>query len=718
MKKWIIKEYDRELVEKLKSSLGLAHTTAVILANRGIKSCQEASKFLNNRYNNFFSAFLMKDMKKGVDRIIKAVNSKERIMIYGDYDVDGVTSTTVLYKYLRSIGANAEYYIPSRTGEGYGLNENVIKSFSQREGRLIITVDTGITALNEVEFALSCGVDTVVTDHHECHEHLPNACAVINPKRPDCTYPFKELAGVGVVFKLLCALDEQFFAHSETEAITKICDEYSDLVAIGTIADVMPIMSENRVIVGVGLQRIEHTANFGLKALIEESGVNNYKGKSRKITSAAIGFIIAPRINAAGRIGSAVRAVEMFLAQDMASARHIAIELCATNKQRQLMENDIVESAVAKIEKDYDFENDRVIILDDDTWHHGVIGIVASRLTERYNLPAILISFKNEGLENGLDVGKGSGRSIKGLDLNKALTHCSDLLLKYGGHELAAGLSIERKNLDAFKKKINDYARAILTPQMLQKSIVLDCEIQKEDVNFKTMDEINSLEPYGCANPVPLLCFSGATILNITPLADNKHTKLLLQSGDMTINALFFGMPATSLRYFAGDKIDIACNLDVNNFQNQKQLQFVIRDIRLSACMTEYFEYKKQMYFQSENDSACPINQLVIPSREDFKEIYSALCRLVQGEGETVDVTYLCRLLSQRKPKRFDLHKLLIALDVLNELGIIDAASPDGMRTDTRNIKINPYTAKTALDSSLKLRNLKARASNTIIEQR
>jgi len=661
MKKWIIREYDKELVAELERKLSIRHTTAVILANRGIKSCDEAHRFLNKRYNSFYNSFLMKDMNVGVKRIISAVNQRQKIMVYGDYDVDGVTSTTVLYKYLRSIGGMAEYYIPSRTGEGYGLNKGVIKEFSERGGKLIITVDTGITALEEVAYAGECGVDVVVTDHHECREVLPNACAVINPKRPDCEYPFKELAGVGVVFKLLCAVDQMFFARGELESVNKICENYSDLVAIGTIADVMPVMSENRVIVGTGLEHIEHTSNLGLRALIEESGV---KDKSRKVTAASIGFIIAPRINAAGRIGNAVRAVEMFLAEDMTSARHIAIELCATNKQRQLVENDIIESAIAKIEKEHDFENDRVIILDDDTWHHGVIGIVSSRITERYNLPSILISFKNEGYEAGVDAGKGSGRSIKGLDLNKALAHCSELLLKYGGHELAAGLSIERENLSAFKKKINDYAREILTPEMLRQSITLDCEIKKEDVNFKTMDEINSLEPYGCANPVPLLYFSGATILSVTSLAENKHTKLFLQNGDMTINALFFGMPATSLKYYAGDKIDIACNLDVNNFRNQKQLQFIIRDIRLSSDMTEYFAYKLSMYRQTEIQRNLPVSQTVIPVRDDFKEVYGILCKIHESGETTVDFIQLCRMLSQKRPKRFDLHKLLIIADV------------------------------------------------------
>lgn len=288
--------------------------------------------------------------------------------------------------------------------------------------------------------------------------------------------------------------------------------------------------------------------------------------------------------------------------------------------------------------------------------------------------------------------------------------------MKYGGHELAAGLSIERANLAAFKKKINDYAREILTPQMLQKSITLDCEIRKEDVNFKTMDEINLLEPYGCANPVPLFCFSGATILSITSLADNKHTKLFLQNGDMTINALYFGMPASMLKYFAGDKIDIACNLDVNNFQNQKQLQFIVRDIRLSSSLNEYFAYKKQVYIQCEKDISLPINQSVVPSRDDFKEVYQALCRLTQSEGETVDLTCLCRMLSQKKPRRFDLHKLFIIIDVLDELGIITARPDDDEKIELKKITINPYTSKTALDSSAKLRLLKSRVSDTIIE--
>lgn len=716
MKNWIIREYDKGLVEEFEATLGLEHTTAVILANRGIKSCDHASRFLNKSYTNFFNPFIMKDMKTAVNRIISAVNLKQGIMIYGDYDVDGVTSTTVLYKYLVSIGASAEYYIPSRTNEGYGLNNKVIKAFSQRGGKLIITVDTGITALDEVKFASSCGVDTIITDHHECREVLPNACAVVNPKRPDCSYPFKELAGVGVVFKLLCGLDEVFFARSEMETVSKICQQYGDLVAIGTIADVMPIMSENRVIVSVGLASIEHTSNLGLKALIEESGVNNYKGKSRKITSAAIGFIIAPRINAAGRIGNAIRAVELFLADDSDTAHQIACELCETNKQRQLVENDIIESAIEKIASQHDFTRDKVIILDDDNWHHGVIGIVASRLTERYNLPSILISFKNEGLENGKDVGKGSGRSIKGLDLNQALCHCSDLLVKYGGHELAAGLSIERENLAAFKEKINRYADSVLTSQMLEKTIVLDCEISNRDVTFKTMDQMSLLEPYGSANPVPLLCFSGSTILSITPLAENKHTKLLLQNDNLTINALFFGMQATSLKYVVGDKIDIACNMDINNFQNQKQLQFVIRDIRLSSSLKDYFEYKKQMYLLCEKDVTSPVNPSVIPTREDFKEIYLLLRKMTENNCQEIDLTYLCRLLSQKKAKRFDLHKLLISVDIMHELSLIDMQTPDPKKIELKLITIKPYTSKTSLDCSSKLRNLKSRVSQTIIE--
>ncbi|MBQ9941217.1 MAG: single-stranded-DNA-specific exonuclease RecJ [Clostridia bacterium] len=712
MKNWIIREYDKELVDELKNRMGLQHTTAVILANRGIKSCDEAQRFLNKRYNSFFSAFLMKDMNLAVERIIAAVNGRQKIMVYGDYDVDGVTSTTVLYKYIRSIGGIAEYYIPSRTGEGYGLNKGIIKEFAESKGKLIITVDTGITALEEVDYAAECGVDVVVTDHHECREILPKASAVINPKRHDCNYPFKELAGVGVVFKLICAIDEVFFARSELESINKICDEYSDLVAIGTIADVMPVMSENRVIVDTGLEHIEHTSNWGLKALIEESGV---KDKSRKITSAAIGFIIAPRINAAGRMGNAIRAVEMFLAEDMTAARHIAIELCATNKQRQLVENDIIESAIAKIEAEHDFENDRVIILDDDTWHHGVIGIVSSRITERYNLPSILISFKNEGYEGGEDIGKGSGRSIKGLDLNLALAHCSELLLKYGGHELAAGLSIEKANLDAFKKKINDYAREKLTTEMLNKSIVLDCEIKSEDVNFKTMDEINFLEPYGCANPVPLFYFAGSTILSVTPLAENKHTKLLLQNGNITINALFFGMPATSLKYYIDDKIDIACNLDVNNFRNQKQLQFVIRDIRISSDLTDYFSFKIKSYLECKNNPDAPVSASVIPSRDEFKEVYAVICKNGETCESTIDLIQLCRQLSQKRPKRFDLHKLFIIFDVFKELNII-GYTEDNANPEIRRVKVNPYAAKNPLENSMLLRSLKSRAVYTHIE--
>ena len=469
-KNWILRSADDpkldSVINQISIALGINPIVAKLLYNRGYEDIASAKSFIYMESEMLSDPFLMKDIEKGLDAVKAAIDNKVKITVYGDYDVDGVTSVCTLYLYLKSLGADVEYYIPNRAGEGYGVSCGAIDSIHATGSGLIITVDTGITANEEVEYAKTLGIDFIITDHHECRADIPAAVAVINPHRPDCDYPFKELAGVGVVFKFICAYEERILGKKRRAAAENIFSQFADLVAIGTIADVMPLRDENRIIVRYGLSMMENTERVGLAALIEAASAKNEtqrnfnKKKKSKITSGYIGYTIAPRINAAGRIKTASMAVELFLSEDKNEAVKIAEELCRTNKERQAEENNIMREAYSKIEK-YDIENNPVIVLDADNWHHGVIGIVSSRITEKFSRPSILVSFEgNEGSEACADdVGKGSGRSIKGMNLVDALCYCSDHLVKFGGHELAAGLSVTRGELANFISKINEYAR-------------------------------------------------------------------------------------------------------------------------------------------------------------------------------------------------------------------------------------------------------------------
>ena len=457
--KYIENEETKSIIRDIARENNISDICASLIYNRGYKNAEDASKFLNFDDIVMHSPFLLKDINKAIERIQRALQNNERIVIYGDYDVDGVTSVTMLYLYLKELGAQVSYYIPNRIGEGYGLSTDAIQMLSSYGVTLIITVDTGVTAVKEVEFASTVGIDVIVTDHHECQPVLPNAVAVINPHRDDCSYPFKSLAGVGVIFKVICAFETLNFytRDKEAEAVKSIYYRFADLAAIGTIADVMPITDENRMIVKFGLAMLEKTDRIGLQSLMEAASwgsnpnvrpvVENStkKSKPRRINSTYIGFTIAPRINAAGRISSATKAVELLLSEDKELSERLAYELCEINYQRQIEENKIAEEVYEKIEKELDVNSQKVIVVCDDEWLQGVIGIVSSKITDKYGLPSILISFAGEsiGTPSALDIGKGSGRSIKGFNLVDALSNSQELLVKFGGHELAAGLSIK-----------------------------------------------------------------------------------------------------------------------------------------------------------------------------------------------------------------------------------------------------------------------------------
>ena len=625
-------------IDRLARDLNISRVVASLIFNRGYSDAVSGRSFMNPTEEILHDPFLMKDMDKAVRRISEAVETGERITVYGDYDVDGVTSVTLLYLYLKSLGADVNYYIPLRAKEGYGVSCIAIDTLKERGTQLIITVDTGITANREVEYAKELGIETVVTDHHECHGELPKACAVVNPHRPDCSYPFSELAGVGVVFKLVCGYEIFRCAGTNAvEAVRNICSQYIDLVAVGTVADVMPLVDENRVIVKLGLSSIDEGARIGLAALIEAAnnssltrpagGVAEKNTKKRKINSGYISFSLAPRINAAGRISSASKAVELLLAEDAESASRLAEELCEINLIRQREENSIAEQAYKMIEETHDFERDKVIVLENDTWQQGIIGIVSSRITEKYGLPSILISFDGatDGDSDPHDVGKGSGRSVKGMNLVDALDHCREHLVQFGGHELAAGLSVMRCNIGDFRKKINDYARKSLSDDLFVMKLEADCEIAAEELSMEIVDEISMLEPFGVANQTPAFLVRNMTLERVISMGAGKHTKLMLSSEGKSYTAVCFGMSASTMNFHFGEKVDLLCQLAINEFRGQKSLQLIVQDIRLAPSLEEKYGRERVRYKEIIDGAALRHSEDVIPTRADVAHVYKFL---------------------------------------------------------------------------------------------
>ena len=717
-KKWIVTNYDTEQVARLSKELALSPLCAKLLIRRGYTDTNTAKRFLSKDIAGFHSPFLMKDMEKSTEIVKNSMNSGDKTLIWGDYDVDGVTASTILYKYFKSLGFDVDYYIPRRLDEGYGLNSDAIQEFAKNGGKLLITVDCGITADEEILFAKKSGIKVIVTDHHECRETLPQADAIINPKRHDCNYPFKELAGVGVAFKFICACEMAIKRLSHREALELALENYADFTSIGTIADVMPISDENRLIVNRGLIDISNTTNIGLSALIDDAGVYSKSYKKKKISSTTIGFVLAPKINAAGRMGTSRSAVDLFLTNSREKAIELAEQLTQINKERQTLENIILTQAIEKIEKEFDFDNDKVIILSDNDWHHGVIGIVASRVTEKYNLPTILISFKNEGHEITENLGKGSGRSIRGFNIVDALNKCSDILLKFGGHELAAGLSIDRKHFDEFKKRMNLYAEEAFRHIDSSKSIDVDCKVTSEEITVETATEISKLEPFGLSNPVPIFCSDNMFISSIVSIGENKHTKITLKKDGKYFVALFFGRPAETLQYMEGDLVDVVFNIDVNNFKNQQTVQMIIRDIRLSFDQLRRIDAGYTRYNQISINTSLPVKSYEIPTREDFKAIYTLLrniCSESSGYEFDANISYLIRLAKKRFGIDISFFKALVIFDVFSEVGIFTSRqshTDEYTRVINKDSFIDGASRKTDLSSTRIMQQLISRISN------
>jgi len=562
-KLWTCNSISEIDVKRISDKANIPKLIAKVLLNRGIDDCEKIRKFIDPSVEDLYDPFLMKDMDRAVERMKTALAKKEKIVVYGDYDVDGITSTSILIDFLSRLGATCDFYIPDRVDEGYGISIPAIDKIRQMDSSLIITADCGITAVDEVKYIKECGMDIIITDHHECTGVLPDAHAVVNPHRPDCTYPFKELAGVGVVYKFIHALCIEM-------SLGDIHQDYIDLVTLGTVADVVPLLDENRIIVKYGIPKIENTSNIGLKALINNSGLEN-----KKITSTLISFVLAPRINAAGRLGDAGRGVRLFTTKDEKEAFSIALELNEENRNRQDMESHILSEAISVIETKVDLEREKVIVAAGESWHHGVIGIVASKITERYYRPCLLLS-----VENG--VCKGSGRSIEGFNLFKALEHCSSLLTKYGGHELAAGLSLEYGNLDQFKRMINEYADNVLKDEDLIPRIRIDASIDKQDISMDSVKALAVLAPFGAGNPEPVFSYDKLKISDIRTVGEDKHLKLWLQDNGFYTEAIGFNMGTLINEFNAGDLLDVAFSLEINSWNSNEKVQFNLKDIKLN----------------------------------------------------------------------------------------------------------------------------------------
>ena len=558
-KKWECHVADEEKVKKIAKEYNLSTLLAKILVNKNLLEKQEIDLFLNPTRHDFHNPFLMPDMEKAVERIIKAIENKEKMIIYGDYDVDGITSITVLKQFLLERNANVSEYIPNRLEEGYGLNKNAIQKIVEEGNNLMITVDCGISGIEEIEYANSLGLETIVTDHHEPGEILPNALAVVDAKRKDNQYPFNQLAGVGVSFKLIQALSQKL--NLEEKEYLK----YLDIVCVGTISDIVPLVDENRVIAKLGLKLVEVTKNIGLKTLLEVSG---YK----QVDSTTISFGLAPRINACGRIGKAQEALQLFLTENKDEAKQIAERLNEYNKQRQEIEKEIFEQAREQVENEK--QEKQVLVLGSDGWHHGVIGIVASKITELYFKPSILICFEGED-------GKGSGRSIPGFDLYEALSKCNTYLEKYGGHSMAVGVGVKKENFEKFKEDFEKYAQNSNICDIIP-VIPIDEEISLQDVSLKAVQELSLLEPFGEANKMPVFLYKNLKIHSIRTLSEGRHIKLTLQDNNFYIDAIGFQLGHLAEEYQIGDKIDVVGTLEINEFNGRQSVQINLKDLRKS----------------------------------------------------------------------------------------------------------------------------------------
>jgi len=677
---------DTQNLEDLMEKTGLPRLLAKVFLSRGINDKDYINDFLNPSIKNLHDPFLLKDMEKAVARILWALNQKEKITIYGDYDVDGVTSVAILSDFLKSQGADLDFYIPNRCDEGYGMSIAAIDKIKETGTKLIITVDCGVADFEEALYIKESQIDLIITDHHSCKDELPEAYAIVNPRRPDCNYPFKDLAGVGVVFKLLNGLCIKM-------ALGDLYLDYLDLVAVGTVADIVPLLGENRIMVKFGLSKVSYDPNVGISALLQTVGF-----KFKMITPNEVSFMIAPRVNAAGRVESADTAVMLFTSRDKEEATKLARQLDTYNKTRQDIESKIYKQVVEAIDADAGFANEKVIVVCGEGWHHGIIGIVASKIVEKYSRPCILIS--SDG-----DRGRGSGRSIEGFSLFKALKTCDDLLERYGGHDQAVGVTAKTCNIPKLRENINLYAEdAELYKPLLSAPTCI--ELDEEDLSINSVKQLENLEPFGLGNIRPSFLYRNFGVNEVKTVGEGKHLKMQISNlkgsgAGGFIDAIGFNMGDMAKEFSDSDIFDASCALEINTWNFTDRVQLKLKDIRLNeyttmknTCFSEldscldFFSIKddNDLYIQHFNktfsDLSSQFNFTIddcIPEREDLAVVYKYIAKNKDRNFTIGSIIKLSHEISQSGERSMNYFKLKKILEIFEELGLI-FKSPVGDR--------------------------------------
>ncbi len=659
-KKWIVKSGDKEYATKLSEELGISPYAALIASTRGIKTAEEAKDFFGIGEHKSIDPMDFPDMYAAVKRVQKALDEFERIAVYGDYDADGVTSTALLYSYLEMQGADVVYYVPNRHTEGYGLSYEAIDKLSMMGVKLIITVDNGISAVEEAKYINELEMDLVITDHHLPSDSLPQAAAVVDPHRADCNLDFKDYAGVGVAYKLICALE------GEENGIT---DSFVDLVTIGTIADVMPLVKENREFVRRGVEMLADSDRTGIQALMEAAGLSE-----RKINSTSIAFGICPRINAAGRMGSADRAIRLLLSEDYDEAVMLAQEINDENTARQHTEQEILTQADEQIRSNPGWKYQNVLVVAGEGWHDGVVGIVASRLVEKYGKPTLVITVDGEDA-------KGSGRSIEGFNLYDAICCCGDCLTHFGGHMLAAGIGLKASNIPVFRQKINKYADSIEMPYPIQN---IDFKLNPACVNTEMLETVSQLEPFGAGNPQPIFGLYNMTVADIQPIGNGKHLRVILERNGISIQTLKFRTLQADFPFVRGDIVDAAVCLEPNEYLGQLRVSVLLRNIKLHDMVEDDLfssmrDFSMLMRGRKDGFDA----ELLIPQRETTAKVY----RYIRSAGRwNYDIETLCHRLDFWAE---DYGQVAVSVEAMLEMGILRRDENEGLSVPKTSEKVN-----------------------------
>ena len=642
IKKWEVAPLNRERAAQIAERYSLPFFLSMLLEIRGFEDEEEIRDLLSG--GRLSNPLLMKDMDKAVERIRRAIDQFEKIAVYGDYDADGVTATSILFTYLEAVGADVIYYIPQREGEGYGMNLHAVEILHEEGVSLIITVDNGIASVAEVARAKELGMDVVVTDHHRPQREIPEAYAVVDAYQADDHGPYKDLSGAGVALKLVMALEDGDAGS--------VLEEYADLAALGTVADVVPALGENRTIVKAGLNILSRGGRAGVDALLEQSGM---EGKAATATSLA--FTVIPRINATGRMGAPERAVRLLTCDSQEEAQPLSAEICEDNERRREVEAEIAKEAMERIESEGSLLYSRVIVVDGKGWHHGVIGIVASRITERFGKPCVVISVDG-------NMAKGSGRSVEGFSLFQAVCACGDLMERYGGHPMAAGVTLKAENVPLFRERINQYA-AQVCPEMPAQVLSIDCKLNPAALSPEMPQSLEPLEPYGSGNPQPLFGLYNMELRQVVPVGGGNHLRLICAKKGVAVTCMKFGTTPEDFPFSPGDVLDLAVTLEAKEFRGEQKLTVSVRDIKLSGldmdqCIHTYRLYEK---LQREEPLSPQEGAELLPSRQDLAVLYRKLVSL-KGQG------FSAQSLARDLPG-FHLGKVLLGLDMLEESRLV-----------------------------------------------